>query len=89
MGPHYSALGAAQAVVRAGAEGKIVAVTDIAPGSEYNSTGVEALAAEEGLDYEAVFLETPISDADTVDPRHRQQGRRGRWRHARRSRHRR
>ncbi len=66
MGPHYSALGAAQAVVRAGATGKMVAVTGIAPGSEYNSTGVEALAAEEGLDYEAVFLELPITDADTA-----------------------
>ena len=66
MGPHYSALGAAQAVIRAGAVGKMVAVTGIAPGSEYNSTGVEALAAEEGLDYEAVFLELPITDADTA-----------------------
>ena len=66
MGPHYSALGAAQAVIRAGAAGKMVAVTGIAPGSEYNSTGVEALAAEEGLDYEAVFLELPITDADTA-----------------------
>ena len=66
MGPHYSALGAAQAVIRAGATGKMVAVTGIAPGSEYNSTGVEALAAEEGLDYEAVFLELPITDADTA-----------------------
>ncbi len=66
MGPHYSALGAAQAVVRAGAAGKMVAVTNTAPGSEYNNTGVEALAAQEGLDYESVFVETPISDADTV-----------------------
>ena len=66
MGPHYSALGAAQAVLRAGATNKLVAVTGIQTGSEYNSTGVEALAAQEGLDYEAVFLPLPITDADTA-----------------------
>src|SRR4029450_9862657 len=66
MGPHYSALGAAQAVIRAGATGKMVPAPGVAPGSESNSTGVEALAAEEGLDYESVFLELPITDADTA-----------------------
>ena len=66
MGPHYSALGAGQAVVRAGAVGKLVAVTGVAPGSEYNNTGVEALAADQGYEYETVQVPLPISDADTI-----------------------
>ena len=56
MGPHYSAQGAAQAVVRAGAKGKLVAVTGDAPGSEYNNTSVALVAKAAGLEYEEMIV---------------------------------
>jgi branched-chain amino acid transport system substrate-binding protein len=62
MGPHYSAQGAAEAVVRAGAKGKLVAVTGKAPGSEYNNSSVKTIAENAKLQYEEVQVELPIKD---------------------------
>jgi branched-chain amino acid transport system substrate-binding protein len=62
MGPHYSAQGAAQAVLRAGAKGKIVHFTPTAPGAEYNGSSVKTLAEKAGLKFEDVLAEAPIKD---------------------------
>jgi branched-chain amino acid transport system substrate-binding protein len=62
MGPHYSAQGAAEAVLRAGAKGKIVHVTPKAPGSEYNGSSVKTVAEKAGLKFEDVQVDAPIKD---------------------------
>ena len=48
MGPHYSALGAAQALVRQGAK-SLVAVSGKLPGADWNNEGVLELAKQEGI----------------------------------------
>jgi branched-chain amino acid transport system substrate-binding protein len=62
MGPHYSAQGAAQAVLRAGAKGKLIHVTPKAPGSEYNGSSVKTLADKAGMGFEDVEVDAPIKD---------------------------
>jgi branched-chain amino acid transport system substrate-binding protein len=62
MGPHYSAQGAAQAVLKAGAKGKIVHVTPTAPGADYNGSSVKTLAEKAGLKFEDVIVDAPIKD---------------------------
>jgi branched-chain amino acid transport system substrate-binding protein len=62
MGPHYSAQGAAQAVVKAGAKGKIVHVTPKAPGAEYNGSSVKTIAENAGMQFEDVLVDAPIKD---------------------------
>ena len=66
MGPHYSAQGAAQAVIADGAKGKIVHLTGNAPGSDYNGSSIKTLAAAAGLQFEDVQVPTPITDANTL-----------------------
>lgn len=66
MGPHYSAQGAAQAVLRDGAKGKIVHVTGNNPGADYNGTGVKTLAEAAGLQFEDVQVALPIKDGNTL-----------------------
>ena len=60
MGPNYSALGAAQALVRQGVK-SLVAVTDKLPGAEYNNEGVLKLAKKNGIPGKS-FLE-PLRSA--------------------------
>ena len=62
MGPHYSAQGAAEAAVRAGAKGKIVHVTPKAPGSEYNGSSVKTIADNNKMGFEDVEVDAPIKD---------------------------
>ena len=62
MGPHYSAQGAAEAVIRAGAKGKIVHVTGKVPGADYNGSSIKTLAASKGLQFEDVQVDLPIKD---------------------------
>jgi branched-chain amino acid transport system substrate-binding protein len=62
MGPYYSNLGAAQAVVRAGATGKLVVASPDQPGMDFNNSSVEDLANIEGLEYEGILEAVPIAD---------------------------
>ncbi len=62
MGPYYSNLGAAQAVVRAGATGKLVVASPDQPGMDFNNSSVEDLANIEGLEYEGILEVVPIAD---------------------------
>jgi branched-chain amino acid transport system substrate-binding protein len=62
MGPHYSAQGAAEAVIRAGAKKKIVHVTPKAPGAEYNGSSVKTVAEAAGMQFEDVLVDAPIKD---------------------------
>ena len=71
MGPHYSAQGAAEAVVRAGAKGKIVHVTPKAPGSEYNGSSVKTIAEKAGMGFEDVQVDAPIKDGAAFGARER------------------
>ncbi len=66
MGPHYSAQGAAQAVIRDGAKGKIVHVTGNNPGADYNGTSVKTLAEAAGMQFEDVQVALPIKDGNTL-----------------------
>ncbi len=61
MGPHYSAQGAAEAVVRAGAK-SLIHVTGKVPGAEYNASSIKTLAEQKGLKFEDVLVELPIKD---------------------------
>lgn len=65
MGPHYSAQGAAEYAVREGAT-SLIAVTNNVPGAEYNNSSIETLAEQEGLPFESVLVETPISNAEAL-----------------------
>jgi branched-chain amino acid transport system substrate-binding protein len=67
MGPAYSAQGAAQAVVRAGAKGKLVHITGNGPGSEYNGTYVANIAKAAGMEFEDIRAEQP-DGATFADP---------------------
>jgi branched-chain amino acid transport system substrate-binding protein len=61
MGPNYSALGAAQALVRAGAK-SLVAITGKQPGAEYNNEGVLKLAKQEGIPGKSFLEPQPFND---------------------------
>jgi branched-chain amino acid transport system substrate-binding protein len=62
MGPYYSNLGAAQAVVRAGATGKLVVASPDQPGMDFNNSSVEDMAKIAGLEYEGILEVVPIAD---------------------------
>jgi branched-chain amino acid transport system substrate-binding protein len=62
MGPYYSNLGAAQAVVRMGAQNKLVIVSPDEAGMDFNSSSVCDYAEAEGLDCEVILENTPIAD---------------------------
>ena len=62
MGPYYSNLGAAQAAVRAGAVGKLVAASPDQPGMDFNNTSVEDMANIAGLEFEGILEPVPIAD---------------------------
>ena len=66
MGPGYSALGAAQAVVEKGAEGKIVTTTGRTPTSDYNNSLAGLYAEANGLEWEDVQYELPLADPTSV-----------------------
>jgi branched-chain amino acid transport system substrate-binding protein len=66
MGPHYSAQGAAEYVVRAGAEGKLVHVTGDQPGAAYNGSSIATLAEQNGLEFEDVLVTLPITDGASL-----------------------
>jgi branched-chain amino acid transport system substrate-binding protein len=61
MGPHYSALGAAQALVRQGAK-SLVAVSGKLPGADWNNEGVLELAKQEGIPGKSFLEPVPITD---------------------------
>jgi branched-chain amino acid transport system substrate-binding protein len=65
MGPNYSALGAAQALVRAGAT-SLVAVTGKQPGAEYNNEGVLKLAEKEGIPGKSFLEPLPFNDGAAI-----------------------
>jgi branched-chain amino acid transport system substrate-binding protein len=62
MGPYYSNLGAAQAVVRAGAAGKLVVASPDQPGMDFNNTSVQDVANIEGMEFEGILEPVPIAD---------------------------
>jgi branched-chain amino acid transport system substrate-binding protein len=66
MGPGYSALGAAQAVIAKGAKGKMVTMTNETPTSDYNNSLAGKYAQEHGLEWEDIQLPAPIEDANTA-----------------------
>ena len=66
MGPYYSNLGAAQAVVRAGAQNKLVALSPDQPGMDFNNSSVEDMANIAGLDFEGLLVPVPIADPAAV-----------------------
>ena len=66
MGPAYSALGAAQAVVAKGATGKIVTTTGITPTSHYYNSLAGIWAQQQGLEWEDVQHEVPLADATSI-----------------------
>jgi len=61
MGPHYSALGAAQALVRQGAK-SLVAVSGKLPGADWNNEGVVELAKQKGIPGKSFLEPVPITD---------------------------
>jgi branched-chain amino acid transport system substrate-binding protein len=61
MGPNYSALGAAQALVRQGAK-SLIAITGKQPGAEYNNEGVLKLAKKEGIPGKSFLEPQPFND---------------------------
>ncbi len=61
MGPHYSALGAAQALVRQGAK-SLVAVSGKLPGADWNNEGVLELAKQEGIPGKSFLEPVPVTD---------------------------
>jgi branched-chain amino acid transport system substrate-binding protein len=61
MGPNYSALGAAQALVRQGVK-SLVAITGKQPGAEYNNEGVLKLAKQEGIPGKGFLEPQPFND---------------------------
>jgi len=66
MGPYYSSLGAAQALVRAGVK-SMVAVGANVPGGDRDISGVGAFAKANNVPHNGDFLENvPISDASAI-----------------------
>jgi branched-chain amino acid transport system substrate-binding protein len=66
MGPYYSSLGAAQALVRSGVK-SMVAVGANVPGGDRDISGVGAFAKANGVAHNGDFLENvPISDASAI-----------------------
>jgi branched-chain amino acid transport system substrate-binding protein len=66
MGPYYSALGAAQYAVRAGAK-SLVAVGANVPGADHDNLAAGHLAKAMNIPDKGVFLENvPISDANAI-----------------------
>jgi branched-chain amino acid transport system substrate-binding protein len=61
MGPNYSALGAAQALVRQGVK-SLVAITGKQPGAEYNNEGVLKLAKKNGIPGKSFLEPQPFND---------------------------
>jgi branched-chain amino acid transport system substrate-binding protein len=66
MGPAYSALGAAQIVVEKGATGKLVSITGRTATSDYNNSLVGVYAEKNGLDWEDLQPEVPLTDPNGV-----------------------
>jgi len=66
MGPAYSALGAAQVIVEKGAKGKIVSMTGRTATSDYSNSLVGVYAKENGLEWEDIQTEVPISDPNAA-----------------------
>jgi branched-chain amino acid transport system substrate-binding protein len=66
MGPGYSALGAAQAVIAKGAKGKMVTMTGKSPTSAYNDSLAGLYAKQQGLEWEDEEIDLPISDANNI-----------------------
>jgi len=62
MGPYYSDLGAAQALVRMGAKGTIVVVSPNQPGYDAIQAGVVEFAEQNGLKGKALLEDVPFSD---------------------------
>jgi branched-chain amino acid transport system substrate-binding protein len=65
MGPYYSALGAAQYLVRQGVK-SLIAVTGKQPGAEYNNEGVLDLGKQKGLKTQGFLENQPISDGGAL-----------------------
>jgi branched-chain amino acid transport system substrate-binding protein len=65
MGPNYSALGAAQSLVRQGAK-SLVAITGKQPGAEYNNEGVLKLAEREGIPGKSFLEPQPFNDGAAI-----------------------
>ena len=65
MGPNYSSLGAAQALVSQGAK-SLVAVTGKVPGADYNNEGVLELAKKLGIPGKSFLEPSPINDGAAV-----------------------
>jgi branched-chain amino acid transport system substrate-binding protein len=61
MGPYFSALGAAQYLVRQNVK-SIVAATARVPGADFNNLGVLELAKQNGIKNEGVLQDVPITD---------------------------
>ena len=65
MGPNYSSLGAAQALVNQGAK-SLVALTGKVPGADYNNEGVLKLAKKLGIPGKSFLEPSPINDGAAV-----------------------
>ncbi len=65
MGPNYSSLGAAQALVSQGAK-SLVAMTGKVPGADYNNEGVLKLAKKLGIPGKSFLEPSPINDGAAV-----------------------
>jgi branched-chain amino acid transport system substrate-binding protein len=65
MGPNYSALGAAQALVRQGAK-SLVAISGKVPGADYNNEGVMKLAKKLGIPGKSFLEPTPFNDGAAI-----------------------
>ncbi|WP_419840881.1 ABC transporter substrate-binding protein [Candidatus Poriferisodalis sp.] len=66
MGPAYSLLGAAQAVIAKGPVNKVVTSTGVSPAAEYGNSLAGIFIEQSGLEWEDVQYELPIADATTV-----------------------
>ncbi len=66
MGPGYSALGAAQAMIDKGATGKIVSSVGNTPTSDYANSLAGIYIQDQGLEWEDVQPELPITDPTSV-----------------------
>ena len=65
MGPYYSAIGAAQYLVRQGAK-SLVAVTGKLPGGDFNNQGVVELAEQEGIKGTSLLEPLPVQDGASL-----------------------
>ena len=65
MGPNYSALGAAQALVHQGAK-SLVAITARLPGADYNNEGVLKLADKLGIPGKSFLEPAPYNDGAAI-----------------------